>query len=392
MQIPSILTHEIKNKRVLLRADFNVSMTGDKITDDTRITQVLPTIELLLKQNNKLIIIAHLGRPDGRDKKYSLEPVVKRLQKYLPHYHIHLLDDFDSLEGGKMLKRQTNEDILLLENIRFYKGEETNDPELAQKLATLADVYVNDGFGVSHRKDASVVGVPKLLPHFAGLLMEKEISAIGHVLEKPLHPVVAIIGGAKTETKIPLLYKLTELADFLLLGGTIASTFLATQGFSLGKSSYDHGLEKEVSKIIAHAKTHHTAIVLPQDVLCAISLDAKTSTTYPINHIPKDQTLADIGPETEATFGKIINDARTIVWNGPVGYNENPIFAQGTNFLYYCVAQNSEAYSVVGGGDTLAALSQEEHVGKISHISTGGGAMLEFIENGTLPGIDALKN
>lgn len=393
MNVPSISTHEISHKRVLLRADFNVSLKGDKITDDTRITQVIPTIQLLLKHHNKLVIMAHLGRPDGtRNEKYTLLPVAKRLQHYFPDVKVRLIDDFESEEGKKELSEQTEQEICLLENIRYYEGEQKNDSDFAKKLAELGDVYVNDGFGVSHRADASVVGVAKLLPHYAGLLMEKEITAIAKIFHDAKHPIVAIIGGAKTETKIPLLYKLTELADYVLLGGAIANTFLSAQGYDMGKSLVDHGLDKEVERIIHHAKMHHTAIVLPQDTRCGKSVDDTTFSHFPINHVPHDYMSIDIGPETEALYGNIITQAKTIVWNGPVGYIENPIFAQGTNFLYYAVTDNKNAFSIVGGGDTLAALSNEEHVGKISHISTGGGAMLEFIEKGTLPGIEALKN
>lgn len=392
MQVPSLSTHKISDKKVLLRADFNVSLAGNKITDDTRITQVIPTLELLLKHHNRLIIMAHLGRPDGkRDEKYTLEPVVKRLQKDLPDYHVKLVDDFESEDGKRMLEEQTDKEVLLLENIRFYEEEQKNDPEFASRLASLADVYVNDGFGVSHRADASVVGVAKLLPHFAGLLMEKEITAISKIFHDPKHPVVAIIGGAKTETKIPLLYKLIEIADSIILGGAIANTFLSVQGFGVGKSLKDDGLDVEVEKIARHAKTHHTAILLPQDARCGKSVNDKTFILRPINHIPDNEMIIDIGPETEALFGNVIAKAKTIVWNGPLGYIENLVFAEGTDFLYYTVADNKEAFSVVGGGDTLAALSNTEHVGKISHISTGGGAMLEFIEKGTLPGIEALK-
>lgn len=392
MTIPSISTHEISHKRVLLRADFNVSLKGDKITDDTRITQVIPTITLLLKHHNRLIIMAHLGRPDGkRNDNYTLQPVAKRLQHYFPSVTVRLIDDFESEKGKEQLAKQTEHEICLLENIRYYEGEQKNDPAFAKELAFLGDVYVNDGFGVSHRADASVVGVAKLLPHYAGLLMNREITAISKIFHHPKHPVVAIIGGAKTETKIPLLYKLTELADYLLLGGAIANTFLATQGYDMGRSLVDHGLEKEVDRIIHHAKMHQTAIVLPQDTRCGVTVDDTTFAHYPINHIPHNNMSIDIGPETEALYGSIISKAKTIVWNGPVGYIENPIFAQGTNFLYYAVTDNKGAFSIVGGGDTLAALSNEDHVGKISHISTGGGAMLEFIEKGTLPGIEALK-
>ncbi|HEV2340084.1 MAG TPA: phosphoglycerate kinase [Patescibacteria group bacterium] len=392
MLISSIAHAHIRNKRVLVRVDYNVSLTDKgKIADDVRISQTIPTIKLLLKNHNRLILISHLGEPKNRDPKFSLHPVAKDLQEYFPSHKIIFVDDFLSEKGKKQLTRQKRDEILLLENVRFYPGEKANNITFARQLATLADIYVNDAFGVSHRKDASVVSLPKLLPHFAGLLMEKEVQAIGLILNSPKKPVVAIIGGAKVSTKIPLLYKLTEIADYLLLGGGIATTFLYTQGFEIGKSFFEKDQKQEVKKILVHARNKKTIILLPRDTICASAKDATDTTEIAINHLPKEKIITDIGSETEAIFGNIIAQANTIVWNGPVGYTEYPLYSRGTEFLYYAITQNPHCYSVVGGGDTLAAISKKEYVEKISHISTGGGAMLEFIEKGTLPGIEALK-
>lgn len=393
MTLPSINNTPIENKRVLLRVDYNVSLTNKgKIADDARITQTLPTLQLLLKNNNKLLLIAHLGEPNSRDEKYSLKPVVEDVQRLLPDYKFILVNDFLSDEGKAHIAQQQTNEVLMLENLRFYPGEQRNDPQFSQELANLADVYVNDAFGVSHRNAASVVGVPKLLPHYAGLLMEKEITAISRVMENPKKPVVAIIGGAKTSTKLPLLYKLTEIADHLLLGGGIANTFLKADGFVMGKSLIEEGQDEEVKKILNHAKEKNTTVVLPRDAICGTDGKAEIGEEIAVNHLSPETSVFDIGPETQALYGNIIANANTIVWNGPVGYTENPVFSRGTEFLYYAITQNDHAYSVVGGGDTLAAINKKEYLDKITHISTGGGAMLEFIEKGTLPGIEALKS
>lgn len=390
--IKTINDEEIKDKRVLLRVDYNVSLTPQsQIADDTRITQTIPTLKKLLDGNNKLILVAHLGEPKERDEKFSLKPVAERLQTYFPDKKVVLVQDFLSEEGKQQIANQTAEQILLLENIRFYPGEKTNDPEFAKQLASLGDVYVDDAFGVCHRENTSVVGVAKLLPSYAGLLLEKEIEAIENIIKTPKKPVVAIIGGAKTSTKLPLLYKLTDVADYLLLGGGIANTFLITQGISIGKSIAEPEQKEEVQKILAHAKEKNTQILLLRDAITATDANAATGNETSINTISADQAIFDIGPETQAIWGHIIDEANTIVWNGPVGYMENPAFSRGTDFLYYAITQNDHAFSVVGGGDTLAAITKKEYLDKITHVSTGGGAMLEFIEKGTLPGIEALR-
>jgi len=332
-----------------------------------------------------------LGEPKERDEKFSLKPVAERLQTYFPDKKVVLIRDFLSEEGKQQIANQTTDQILLLENIRFYPEEKSNDPVFAKQLADLADIYVDDAFGVCHRENTSVVGVAKLLPAYAGLLLEKEIEAIGNIIKNPKKPVVAISGGAKTSTKLPLLYKLTEVADYLLLGGGIANTFLITQGISIGKSIAEPEQKEEVQKILAHAKEKNTQILLLRDAIVATDANATRGNETSINTIPTDQAIFDIGPETQAIWGLIIDEANTIVWNGPVGYMENPAFSRGTDFLYYAITQNDHAFSVVGGGDTLAAITKKEYLDKITHVSTGGGAMLEFIEKGTLPGIEALR-
>ena len=396
-------TH-IKNKRVLLRVDFNVPIRNNKskdpeklyeILDDERIRSTLPTITKLLK-DNKLIIISHLGRPNGWDEKLLLRPIAKRLQKYLPRNRITVIDDFISSGAKRHFDDQKNGEIILLENIRFFKGEESPESsegkDLAEKLKNLGDVYVNDAFGVSHRECVSVTELPKLLPHFGGLLLEREVETIGHVMKHAKRPMVAIIGGAKISTKLKLLYKLTEKTDYLMLGGGIANTFLLSLGYEVGKSLVESELLEDVKKIENHAKLHGTNILLPTDVIVGDKDNSnKAGVAKRIADISSDDSILDIGPETQAEYAKAILNSKTLIWNGPVGYAENPEYARGTDFLYYVITQNKDLFSIVGGGDTLAAIDKKEYLNKITHISTGGGAMLEYIEKGTLPGIEALK-
>ncbi len=382
----------IKHKKVLLRVDFNVSMKGNRITDDARIRAALPTIKKLLKDDNKLIIVSHLGRPKGWDESLRLKPIAERLHKYLPHAKLLVIDDFTSEGAKKHFEDQKEGEILFLENIRFFKEEEGADIEFAKKLASLADVYVNDAFGVSHRDCASITEVPKHLPHFGGLLMEREVETIGHALKHPAHPFAAIIGGAKVSTKLKLLYKLTEIADFLILGGGLANTLLYALGYPIGKSLCEKDMIDDVKKIVRHAKEKNTKILLPKEVIVGDKNDEKeVGIVKKITEIGTHDTILDIGPEAQADYAKAILASKTLIWNGPVGVIENPQYARGTDFLYYTISQNPKMLSIVGGGDTLAAIDKMEYLDSISHISTGGGAMLEYIENGTLPGIEALK-
>lgn len=380
----------IKNKRVLLRVDFNVSMLGNKITDDARIRAALPTIKKLLKDDNKLIIVSHLGRPKGWDEKYVLRPIAKRLHSYIPSYRMTVIDDFTSDGAKKLFEDQKTHEILFLENIRFFKEEEEAEEEFAKKLASLADVYVNDAFGVSHRDCASITEVPKFLPHYGGLLMEREVETIGHALKHPQRPFAAIIGGAKISTKLKVLFRLTEKADFLIMGGGLANTLLYALGYNVGKSLCEKDMADDVKRIVRHAKEKNTKILLPRDVIVG-TREGNDGEVRKISEIKANDEILDIGPEAQADYAKAILSCKTLIWNGPVGYMENPEYKRGTDFLYYTISQNPKLISIVGGGDTLAAIDKMEYLDTITHISTGGGAMLEYIENGTLPGIEALK-
>lgn len=379
----------ITNKRILLRVDYNVSLNPDhSIANDERIRQSMPTIKLLLQNHNRLILVAHLGRPKGRDEKLSLKPLLPDIKQYLPDREIVLIDDFT--KQPDMFTNQSIKQVLLLENIRFYEGEENNDTAFAKQLAALADVYVNDAFSVSHRESASVVGVTKFLPSFGGLLMKKEVTTLSHLTKHPQKPFVAILGGSKISTKIKLIDKLTQLADYVILGGGLANTFLAAQGVDVGKSVYEKEQLHEANRLIGLAKKHNTALLLPTDVITAQKTTDAIGTEKSVTTLTDSEMILDIGPDTQARIEAVILSAKTIAWNGPVGYFENPSFKRGTDFLYYAITQNNHCLSVIGGGETLAAVSKKEYLDKISHISTGGGAMLEFIENGTLPGIAAL--
>ncbi|MGI8419402.1 MAG: phosphoglycerate kinase [Candidatus Levyibacteriota bacterium] len=381
---------ELAHKKILLRVDFNVSLNPNhSIADDARIKQSIPSIEFLVKKQNKLILIAHLGEPKARSHDASLAPVAKRLQHYLPHYKVVLVDDI--LSDDHRVINQKPDEIILLENIRFHPGEQANDPTFAKQLAQYGEIYVNDAFSVSHRKAASVVGLPTLLPAYGGLLLKKETSVLGGLMQHPKKPFVAIIGGKKIATKIKFIQKLTAVADYVLVGGGLANTFFASEGLAVGKSLISEEDISQAKELLAHAKRENTHLMLPIDVVVGTSLQSKESKVKKINDIGPSEEALDIGPQTQAAFGKIIDEAETIVWNGPVGYMENQEFKRGTDFLYYAITDNNHATSVVGGGDTLAAIDKKEYLDKITHISTGGGAMLEFIENGTLPGIEALK-
>ncbi|HLD19990.1 MAG TPA: phosphoglycerate kinase [Patescibacteria group bacterium] len=385
--------HDISHKRVLLRVDFNVSLHENlTIADDARIQQGLPTIKYLLEKGNKLILVSHLDRPEKRDPKLSLKPVVARLQEYLDGFTVKLVDDFLT-EPKETFTNQEENEVLMLENIRFYPEEKKNDPEFAKKLAELADVYVNDAFGVCHRTDTSVVGVAALLPSYGGLLLKKEIEMISSAIAKPQKPLVAIIGGAKISGKIKFIGKLLEVADYLLVGGGLANNFIAAQGFEIGKSLVEYEEIENARRILYMAAQKNTAVVLPSDVVIGEPDNTENGGEIKkVDEVPKDGHILDIGPETQARFGAIIAKAKTIIWNGPVGVFENSAFGRGTDFIYYAITQNKDAISVIGGGETLAAVSKKEYLEKITHISTGGGAMLEFIEQGTLPGFEALNH
>ncbi|MBP7967377.1 phosphoglycerate kinase [Candidatus Woesebacteria bacterium] len=389
-----IQDEQIQNKTILLRVDFNVSLNPNNLTiaDDARIRQSIPTIEFLLKNNNRIIIASHLGRPkENRDPKYSMKIVCNQLHEYLPNNPIRLINDFLT-EDKKTFENQKNNEIYVLENTRYYPGEKDNNEDFAKNLASLAEIYVNDAFGVSHRPAASVVGITKYLPSFGGILLKKEIEMITKVLKNAQEPVVSIVGGAKIDSKIHIIDKLIDISDSVIIGGGLANTFLFAQGYNIGES-YAQVEKKDIAlELITKAKAQNVELILPMDCIIGNPQELeKGGMVYKIKNVPDSGQILDIGPETSARIGTVIAKAKTIIWNGPVGYFENPHYRQGTDFVYYAITNNTEAISVVGGGDTLAAISKKEYLDKITHISTGGGAMLEFIEKGTLPGIEALK-
>ncbi|MBM4177594.1 phosphoglycerate kinase [Candidatus Gribaldobacteria bacterium] len=391
--IKTIDDSEIIGKKVILRVDYNISLGKNRtLADDARIRQTLPTINYLLKNHNKIIIITYLDRPKTRDSRYSLKPVAKHLQSLLPNNKIILANDFLTKIGKQVISSQEDNEIIMLENIRFYKQEKKNDPNFAKKIAELANIYINDAFGQCHRAETTIVGVPEYLPSYAGLLLKKEVETISQAIKKPKKPFVVILGGAKISTKILLIDRLMAVADYLLIGGGLANTFLAAEDYEIGRSFCEYEEIQKARRLLFMAAKKHTAIILPSDVVIG---NPKNITdggiVKKINEVLTNAQILDIGPETQAKFGSIITKAKTIIWNGPVGYFENPEYRRGTDFIYYAIAQNQQATSIVGGGDTLAAISKKEYLDKITHISTGGGAMLEFIEKGTLPGIEALK-
>lgn len=381
---------KLQNKTIIVRVDFNVSLNPDHtIANDERIRQVLPTLNYLLQRGNKLILLSHLGNPKQRDPALSLSRVRQDLQSLLPDYLIKLVADFR--ESQKIFKEQDAKTILLLENIRFYPEEQANSLKFAQELAALADYYVNDAFSASHRPDTSIIGIPKYLPSFGGLLLRKEVEMLSLTLDKPKRPFVVILGGAKTLSKINLIKKLIEKADTVILGGTMANTFLKALGVNIGKSLFEPEALTKAHQLLNFAAAHKTQLVLPHDVITSQAAESNHSEVKTIGSLLREDMILDIGPEAEAQIGLILSQAKTIVWNGPLGYFENPLFRRGTDFLYFMLAENQHAISVIGGGDTLAAVAKKKHLEYISHVSTGGGAMLDFMENGTLPGLEALE-
>lgn len=383
---------EIKNKRILVRVDYNVSFKKDgSINDDTRIKNSLPTLQLLLKGQNRLILMSHLGKPKGRDMAFSMKPVAARLQTYLPDYSIRLIDDFLSLATPEVVQGQKENEILILENTRFYEGEKKNDPQFSKELAGLGDIFVDDAFGSVHRAHASTVGVAAFLPSYGGLLLKQEVTIIKKAIEAPERPVVAIIAGAKVSSKIGLIEALMRTADTVLIGGAMTNNFLAAQGLQIGKGLVETDYIPEAKRLLESAKALGKQIILPVDRRIGSQSDESTDPVVKkVDAISPDDETLDIGPETEILFAGHIARAKTVIWNGPVGYFENPSFAKGSIAIYNAIVNNTGLTSILGGGDTLSVIKKLPNKDKITHISTGGGAMLELIEKGTLPGLDAL--
>lgn len=384
---------DVDGKKVLVRVDFNVPLNDKgEITDDTRITASLPTIQYLLEQKAAVILMAHLGRPKGQVKpELSLAPVAKHLGKLLGKKILFAPDCVGEAAQAAASKLKPGH-ILLLENLRFHKEEEKNDMEFAEKLASLADLYVNDGFGVSHRAHASVEGVTHFLPAAAGFLLEKEIQYVGQAVTNPLHPFVAIIGGAKVSDKIGVISNLLDKVDALLIGGGMANTFLAAQGYKMGKSLVEEDKLDLAKELLAKAKKNKVNMLLPTDLVMAAAFapDAE-HVTEKVKNLNQAYMALDIGAETSKAYAEALADAKMIVWNGPMGVFEMDAFCKGTEAVAKAVAK-SRATSIVGGGDSVAAIEKLGLAKRITHISTGGGASLEYLEGKVLPGVAALDD
>ena len=398
----SITDLSLANKRVFIRVDFNVPLDDrGQITDDTRIRETLPTIEYALQHKARVILASHLGRPKGKpDPKLSLRPAAEHLRMLLDEKlsracNVGFSPDCVGWEAEEMVGKLESGQTLLLENLRFHAEEEANDEKFSRQLAALCDVYVNDAFGAAHRAHASTAGITKFVKQSAaGLLMQKELEYLGRVLENPARPFVAILGGAKVSDKIGVIQNLMPKIDVLLLGGAMAYTFMKSQGRGVGKSLVEDDKLSLAADLLQQAKSRGLKMLLPVDDVVAdrLAADAKAGTIEAITNVPAEMMGVDIGHKTVALYATEIAAAKTIVWNGPMGVFEIDPFAEGTVAIARAVASNRAAVSIVGGGDSVAAVQAAGVAGKISHISTGGGASLEFLEGKKLPGVEALTD
>ena len=382
---------DASGKRVLVRVDFNAPLDGVRITDDTRLRAAIPTIQALRSQGARVILVSHLGRPKGGpDDRYRMGPVAARLAELLD-MPVATTPAVVGPKAEAAVATLKPGDVLLLENVRFEPGEEKNDPTLAANLARLADVYVNDAFGAAHRAHASTAGVAAFLPAYAGLLMEREVAALGRVVDSPERPFVAILGGAKVSDKLAVIGNLLDKVDALLIGGGMANTFLLAEGLDIGGSLAEPDLVDQANDLARKARARGVALLLPSDVVVAGAIDAPTGTVVASDRVPTGAAIFDIGPATVAAYAERIATAKTIFWNGPMGVAEKAPFAAGTRGVAEAVAE-APGFSVVGGGDSVAAIEQLGLAERIDHISTGGGASLELVEGRVLPGIAAIPH
>lgn len=383
---------EVQGKRVFVRVDFNVPMEDGKITDETRIKAALPTIQALVEKGAKVILASHLGRPKGEVKdEFRLTAVGERLSELLGK-NVQKLDESIGETVEKAVEAMQNGDVILLENVRFHKGEEKNDPALAESFAKLADVYVNDAFGAAHRAHASTEGIAKYLPAVSGLLMEKELDVLGKALSNPERPFTAIIGGAKVKDKIGVIENLLEKVDHLIIGGGLSYTFIKAQGYEIGTSLLEEDKIELAKSFIEKAAEKGVKLHMPVDAVVAneFSKDAETK-VVDIDQIPSDWMGLDIGPKTVEEYADVIKNSKLIMWNGPMGVFEMDKFANGTKGVAKAMAETN-GYTIIGGGDSAAAVEKFHVADQMDHISTGGGASLEFMEGKELPGVVALND
>ena len=383
----------LNKKKILLRLDLNVPLKNGKITDTNRIDKVIPTIQFLLKKNSKIIIVSHVGRPKGKNISYlSLKPVCEIISKKIGQKVFFIDKNLETLSKEDMFKND-KENIVMLENIRFYEGEEKNDKEFGKKLASFAEIYVNDAFSCSHRSHASVVQIPNLLPSFCGLQMNSEINALKKITSQIEKPITCIIGGSKISTKIDVINNLIKKFDNIIFVGGMANTILKFQGIKIGKSIHEENCDSIIRSIFSYSKEFGCKILLPKDVITSKDLDGKGSLKS-LDKIEENDMTLDIGPLTIKEINKIIDISKTVLWNGPAGYFENPNFEKGSLEIAKKISKNTKEnkiYSVAGGGDTVAVINKYKMMEGFNFVSTAGGAFLEFLEGKVLPGIKALE-
>ncbi|HKL60610.1 MAG TPA: phosphoglycerate kinase [Sphaerochaeta sp.] len=391
MILQTIRDYDFSGKRALVRVDFNVPLKDGIVTDDTRIRAALPTIQYILDAGGSIVVMSHFGRPKGKKNlEFSMAPIAKEFASLLGR-PVKLASDVIGDEVTGEVKSLKSGEVLLLENVRFYPGEEKNDPEFAKQLSLFGDVYVNDAFGTAHRAHASTAGVAEFLPSYAGFLIEKEVKFMAPLLENPDKPFVAIIGGSKVSSKISVLESLVNTCDTIVIGGGMAYTFLAVQGHAIGKSLVEEDYKETATSFLAKAKEKGVEVILPVDHLCGAEFkeDTKVIAVDSVE-IPADLIGMDIGPKTIKLVVAAVEGAKSVVWNGPMGVFEFDAFAQGTLTVAKALAA-CKGTTVVGGGDSVAAINKFDLADKIDHVSTGGGASLEFLEGKVLPGIKALE-